>query len=367
MPLPDRLHPFFNTQKLVNHCFSWLAALIFTTASPAIAKEPIPANQEESAMPIMRVGMIGLDTSHAIAFTKLMNDPAATGALAKMDVVAAFPGGSQDLASSRDRVGEYTKQMKEMGVTIVESIDQLLTQVDAVLLESVDGRPHLQQAIPVFRSGKPVFIDKPLAGSLTDAVAIDMAAKHFHSRWFSSSSLRFSPSILKSKTLREEGKLVGAISWGPAPTDPTHPDLFWYGIHGVETLFTAMGEEIEMVSRTKSNGTDTVTGQWKGGKLGTFRGIRDGKSDYGLMTFGTDAIDSSAKYEGYGPLVQAIGDFFIGGPAPVAPTETVAMFYFMEAAHESTRQEGMPVAIESLKQTTEEQAKKRLKELGVDL
>jgi hypothetical protein len=367
MQLPIQLQPSVGTRKLASTWCGWFAALLLTTASLAVAKEPTPANQEESAMPIMRVGMIGLDTSHAIAFTKLMNDPAATGALAKMDVVAAFPGGSPDLASSRDRVGDYTKQMKDMGVTIVESIDQLLTQVDAVLLESVDGRPHLQQAIPVFRSGKPVFIDKPLAGTLADAVAIDLAAKHFHSRWFSSSSLRFSPSIWKSKSLREEGKLVGAISWGPAPTDPTHPDLFWYGIHGVETLFTAMGEEIETVSRTKSDGTDTVTGLWKGGKVGTFRGIRDGKSDYGLMTFGTDAIDSSAKYEGYGPLVQAIGDFFAGGPAPVAPSETVAMFYFMEAAHESTRQGGKPVEIESLKRTTEEQAKKRLKELGVDL
>jgi len=367
MPLPIQLQTSIVTRKLPSTWCGWFAALLLTTASQAVAKEPTPANQEEPAMPIMRVGMIGLDTSHAIAFTKLMNDPAATGALAKMDVVAAFPGGSPDLASSRDRVGEYTKQMKEMGVTIVESIDQLLTQVDAVLLESVDGRPHLQQAIPVFRSGKPVFIDKPLAGTLADAVAIEMAAKHFHSRWFSSSSLRFSPSIWKSKSLREEGKLVGAISWGPAPTDPTHPDLFWYGIHGVETLFTAMGEEIETVTRTKSDGTDTVTGLWKGGKVGTFRGIRDGKSDYGLMTFGTDALDSSAKYEGYGPLVQAIGDFFVGGPAPVAPNETVAMFYFMEAAHESTRQGGKPVEIESLKPTTEEQAKKRLKELGVDL
>lgn len=367
MLLPDQLQKSTGARKLANSWCCWFTALIWTMVSLSFAKEPTSADQKDSAMPIMRVGMIGLDTSHAIAFTKLMNDPAATGALAKMDVVAAFPGGSPDLASSRDRVGEYTKQMKEMGVAIVDSIDQLLTQVDAVLLESVDGRPHLQQAIPVFRSGKPVFIDKPLAGTLIDAVAIDMAAKHFHSRWFSSSSLRFSPSIWKSKSLREEGKLIGAISWGPAPTDPTHPDLFWYGIHGVETLFTAMGEEIETVSRTKSDGTDTVTGQWKGGKIGTFRGIRDGKSDYGLMTFATDAIDSSAKYEGYGPLVQAIGDFFVGGPAPVPPSETVAMFYFMEAAHESTQQGGKPVAIESLKQATENHAKERLKELGVNL
>jgi len=270
MPLPIQLQTSIVTRKLPSTWCGWFAALLLTTASQAVAKEPTPANQEEPAMPIMRVGMIGLDTSHAIAFTKLMNDPAATGALAKMDVVAAFPGGSPDLASSRDRVGEYTKQMKEMGVTIVESIDQLLTQVDAVLLESVDGRPHLQQAIPVFRSGKPVFIDKPLAGTLADAIKIVDAAKKSGIPVFSSSSLRFGKATQAVRN-GSIGKVKTAETGSPASLEEHHPDLFWYGIHGVESLYTIMGTGCQSVKRGKTaDGMITVTGTWEGGRIGTF-------------------------------------------------------------------------------------------------
>src|SRR5205085_232995 len=114
----------------------------------------------------LRAGIIGCDTSHAIAFTKTFNDPAASGDVAGVKVVAAFPGGSDDIPSSHDRVGKFTSELKGMGVEIVDSIPALLEKVDVVLLESVDGRPHLEQVKPVFAAGKPVFIDKPLAGSL---------------------------------------------------------------------------------------------------------------------------------------------------------------------------------------------------------
>ncbi len=190
-------------------------------------------SQENSTPSRIRLGMIGLDTSHVPAFAKQLNDPQGEGPLAQMDVVAAFPGGSPDLPSSRDRVAGYTNQLREMNIEIVDSIESLLTKVDAVLLESVDGRPHLQQAIPVIRAGKPLYIDKPMAGSLADAIAIDIYAKKKGVRWFSSSSLRFSPSILKYRNDESwKGKVLGAVSWSPCPLEATHPDLFWYGIHG---------------------------------------------------------------------------------------------------------------------------------------
>src|SRR5690606_6930619 len=97
----------------------------------------------------LRVGIIGLDTSHVVAFTKLLNDRQASGELAGVRVVAAYPGGSPDISASRDRLAGFTQQVQKMGVEIVDSIDTLLTKVDAVLLESVDGRPHLEQARPV--------------------------------------------------------------------------------------------------------------------------------------------------------------------------------------------------------------------------
>src|SRR6056300_730101 len=120
----------------------------------------------------IRVGIIGLDTGHVIAFTKTMNDENAEGVLKKCRVVAAYPKGSPDIESSVSRVPKYTEEIQKFGVEIVDSIPTLLEKVDAVMLETNDGRPHLEQVIPVLKAGKRVFIDKPIAGSLTDSILI---------------------------------------------------------------------------------------------------------------------------------------------------------------------------------------------------
>src|SRR5437868_68002 len=94
----------------------------------------------------IKIGIIGLDTSHAIAFTQLINNPQDKNHVPGGRVVAAFKGGSPDVESSASRVDEYTRQMeKDFGIHIVASIEALCSEVDAVLLESVDGRPHLSQ------------------------------------------------------------------------------------------------------------------------------------------------------------------------------------------------------------------------------
>ena len=299
--------------------------------------------QEEQK--VIRVGIIGLDTSHAIAFTKILHD-AKHPDLAGVRVVAAFPGGSPDLPSSRDRVPEYTKQMREtFGAEIVDSIPALLERVDVVMLESVDGRPHLEQARPVFEAGKPVFIDKPLAASLADAVAIAELGKKHNVPWFSSSALRYTPVFHGARKNEKIGDVLGALAWSPSPTDPTHPDLFWYGIHGVETLFTIMGPGCESVTRTNTPGADVVTGTWQGGRTGTFRGIRNGKADYGAIVFGSKEITAMGGFGGYDPLVVEIAKFFKTKQPPVSADETLEIIAFMEAAEESKRQEGKPVKI----------------------
>ena len=229
------------------------------------------------ADPPIRAGMIGLDTSHVIAFTKSLNDPDAAGDIADVKVVAAYPGGSPDVASSADRIVGFTSQIREMGVEIVDSIDTLLEKVDVVLLESVDGRPHLEQARPVILAGKPLFIDKPVAASLSDAIAIFKLAREHDVPCFSSSSLRFSPGILGMRNDEKIGDVVGCAAYGPCTLEPHHPDLFWYGVHGVEVLFTIMGTGCESVSRVHTEDIDLVTGVWSDGRVGTFRGLRTGK------------------------------------------------------------------------------------------
>jgi predicted dehydrogenase len=305
--------------------------------------------QEQPAPKLIKVGIIGCDTSHCAVFTKLMNNPAAKGDLAGFQVVAAYPGGSADVQSSHDRVDGFTKELKEKyGLEIVDSIDFLLKKVDAVLLESVDGRPHYEQARLAILAGKPLFIDKPVAGSLADALRIFALAKEHKVPCFSSSALRFSTNTTSLKDNPKVGDILGCDVFGPCSLEEHHPDLFWYGVHGVEMLYALMGTGCEKVVRVHTKGTDQVTGVWKGGRIGTFRGIRDGKADYGATVFGPKGIQSGGKFSGYEPLVAAIGKFFRSGQAPVAAEETIEMFTFMEAADESKRQGGAVVALQDV-------------------
>jgi predicted dehydrogenase len=303
---------------------------------------------------VIRVGIIGLDTSHVQAFTDLIN---VKKEIEGIRIVAAFPGGSPDLPSSIDRVAGYTEKVKGMGVEIVDSIPALLEKVDAVLLESVDGRPHLAQVKPVFEAKKPVFIDKPLAASLADGIAIAELGKKHGVPWFSASSLRFSPAGMPDTS--KTGDIVGAVAWSPCHLDPTHPDLFWYGIHGVETLFSIMGPGCVSVSRTNTPGADVVTGVWSDKRVGTFRGLRAGKEDYGAVVFGSKAIVPTGGYAGYKPLVVEIAKFFKTGKPPVTPEQTIEILAFMEAAEESKRQEGKPVTIESVMTKARAEAAKK--------
>jgi hypothetical protein len=331
-----------------------LGCLVLLTNLPAWADDGM-----------IRVGIIGLDTSHAPAFAKILNDENAPEDVANCRVTIAYPPGSPDIESSVSRVPGYTEQIAAMGIKIADSIDELIAEVDAVLLETNDGRPHLEQVLPALRAGKPVFIDKPIAGSLADAIAIFEASEKFGTPVFSSSSLRYSRGAQEIRN-GAIGKVLGCDAYSPAALEKTHPDLFWYGVHGVETLFTVMGTGCESVSRTHTKGIDVVVGVWDGGRVGTFRGIREGRSGYGGTAFGSEGIREIGSYEGYRPLVVEIVKFFRTNEVPISPAETLEIFAFMEAADESKRQSGCPVQISDVMEKAAAEAKTRLASFGVE-
>jgi predicted dehydrogenase len=296
----------------------------------------------------LRLGMIGLDTSHVVAFTKLLNDTKGKGHVPGGKVVAAFKGGSKDVESSWSRLEGYTTQLeKEFGVKIVPTIEELCRQVDAVLIESVDGRPHLEQARPVIKAGKPLFIDKPVAGTLRDAIEIYRLAKENNVPVFSSSSYRYYDSLVEVKR-SDVGEIRNVISYGPAHQEPHHPDLFWYGVHPTEALFTMLGAGCESVVRTTSEDTDVITGTWTGGRLGTLVALRKGPTPHKVIVFGSKGTAEQKGSGDYAPLVQQIIKFFQTRVAPVSPEETIEIFAFMEGADESKRQGGKPVSVREL-------------------
>ncbi len=295
---------------------------------------------------VFRIGMIGLDTSHVIAFTRLINDPAKNYGC---KVVVGYSGGSPDIPSSINRVDKFTEQLRrEFGVEIVDSIEELCRKVDGVLLESVDGRPHLEQVKPVIAAKKPVFIDKPMAGNLADVIEIFQLAQGNNVPCWSSSSLRFSPGIIGMRNSKEVGRVLGCAAFSPCSLEEHHPDLYWYGVHGVEILFTIMGPGCESVRRIQAKDAEFVVGLWKDGRIGTYRGIRKGKSDYGALVYGTNAIVQSGRYGGYEPLVVEIIKFFKTGQAPVSVEETTEIFAFMSAADESKAKGGDAVSIDEV-------------------
>jgi predicted dehydrogenase len=305
------------------------------------------ARAQEQPADVIRAGMIGLDTSHVPAFVGIFNNAKASGDVAGIKVVAGYPGGT-DLPASRDRVAKFTDQIRAKGVEIVDSIPKLLEKVDVVMLESVDGRIHLQEAVPVIKAGKPLWIDKPVAGSLADAIAILELAKKHNVPCFSSSSLRFGQELQDLKKSEKLGTIMGASTWGPCSYSTGTPDLFFYGIHGVEPLFVLMGTGCETVSRVATKDTDFVTGVWSNGRVGAYRGIRRGKAEFGAVVHGSNATVQLSKGGSYEDLCREIGKFFKTRISPVSAEETIEIFAFMEAADESKRQGGKPVALKDV-------------------
>ncbi|MDB6131979.1 MAG: gfo/Idh/MocA family oxidoreductase [Verrucomicrobiales bacterium] len=301
----------------------------------------------------IRIGIIGLDTSHSTNFTKILNvgpaNPADAPKLAGLKVVAAYAQGSRDIPESYEHIPEYTEEVKKMGVQMVSSIEELLPMVDAVLLETNDGKVHLEQVRPVFKSKKPVFIDKPVAATLADCVRIVDEAAASGTPIFTSSALRFGKGTVEARS-GKVGTVKEVTAYSPAKTEKSHVDLFWYGIHGVESVFTVLGKGAVQVKRgTTADGLIEVTGEWSGGRTGIFREAnttdRKGfggtaKGDKGEMAIGT--------FDGYEPLLIAVGEFFRTGEKPVTLEETMEIYAFMEAADESKRRGGAAVTLKEV-------------------
>lgn len=291
----------------------------------------------------LRIGIIGLDTSHATAFTKAFNAAEPAEPLRGMRVVIAHPLGSPDIESSSSRREAITAQVAAEGVAIVDSIDAVIDGADCVLLETNDGRPHLAQIRPVIAAGKPVFVDKPVGGSLAEVLAIHELAERAGVPIFSSSALRWGegPQAVRAGAI---GGVRGCDTFGPCTLEPTHPDLFWYGIHGVEMLVTCLGPGCAEVTRVGTADADVIVGRWADGRLGTFRGMRPLKP-FGGVAFGTRELRVLGDNPGYAPLVREIAAFFRSGKPPVPAAETIEIYAIMEAAHESGRRGGVPVKV----------------------
>lgn len=335
------------------NCLVVLAALCLFASAPGQAQRPV------------RVGVLGLDNYQAVAYAQLFNDPKAAGDLAGVRVVAAYPAAaSPDIAESVDGLPKWKKQIAAFDVKLVDSVDALLHGCDAVMIMSLDGRKHLEQARAVLKAGKRLYIGRPLAASWTDAVAILKQIKESKTPCCTSSQHRFSPGFSGMRNHPEVGRVLGCDIYGGCPTEPSHAELYWHALHSIEAMYAIMGTGCESVRCTSTPFAEAITAVWADGRVGTYRGIKKGAIKYSATVFGDKGVSVSGiyghgvpvkgvvptndKYMGYEGIAIEMAKFFKGGAVPVPVAETLEIFAFMEAAHESKRQKGATVRLSDI-------------------
>ena len=289
-------------------------------------------------MSLIKVGIIGFDTSHAVEFTKRINHVGISEDqwVDRAKVVMGWPGGPSSFVSD-EVILQRTKQLQEFGVRIVDSPDDLIGEVDAVMLELQEGSQHLKYAKPFIEAEIPLFIDKPFTCSVSDAKKIVELARSRNVPIFSSSSLRYALEVQKLRFRRDLGEIYGAETYSPAHLHPKNPGLFNYGIHGIEMLYAIMGTGCKSVRCIHDGRWDVVVGVWHDGRTGLFRGIRKGALGYGFTAFCEKAIVSSSidtRYI-YRELLKKVVEMFQTRKMPIDPEETIEIIAFIEASLKS--------------------------------
>ena len=296
-----------------------------------------------------RIGMIGLDTSHVEAFAQILNDPNHSHHIPGGRIMAAWPGGSPDFEISISRVEGYTNMLRDdFGVDILESPEAVAEQSDLVFIETIDGRVHLDLFKRVVPYGKPVFIDKPLSTGLADAQAILSLAWDHGVPVMSCSALRYADSLQAALADDEQGAITGCDVFGPMVIAPPLPGLYWYGIHSVEMLVTALGTGCRQVQVTKNENSDIVICEWNDGRIGVIRGLRNSHSQFGLTLHrekGAKAVDVQAgERPWYVSMLDAVMRSLPEGRSDIPDDQMLEVIRIMDAANES-RESGQPVKL----------------------
>ena len=299
---------------------------------------------------MLRLGIVDFDSSHSVEFTQRFNhvgvdpDQYVDGAR----VVLGWPGTSE---MSPERIPVFTPQVQACGVELVGAPEQMLGRIDAVLVLSVCGQPHLERVRPFLKAGVPAFVDKPFACSLADAEEMVRLAEDHQTMLFRTSALRYSAELLEvQQRLADFGPLNGVICYGPAKRADGNPGLFHYGIHAVEMLFALMGPGCESVQTAFTDGAEVVTGRWRDGRLATLRGNRQGSTAYGCTAFCEQAVVPrlvSSRYA-YRNLCRAIVDSVKTNRPAVPHAVTLEIVRFILASLESERCGSAPVSLAQL-------------------
>lgn len=315
----------------------------------------------------MRIGAIGIDSSHTPVFTNRINALHKEGKT-KCQVTAFWDPGHHEWQhpagpeqSAKD-VAKWREDTLKEGAKQVNSIDELLSQVDGVMVLNINGHRHLELAVPSLAKGMPTYIDKPLTCSIDQAKALLAMSRQYKARAYSASSLRFIteiPKIDKEKV----GNIVAIDAFGNGEVLDMMPDLWHYGCHSIEMVdaimlhFGQSGPGKHAAKRVSAVKTGNATSgyhlidiEYHDGKLARIRMDRNGAWAFGATIHGTKGIAQFVVDFApvYSRLVEGMVRFFEGGEAPVDLRAIVESVAIMQLGNESIARGGEWVEIPAI-------------------
>jgi predicted dehydrogenase len=294
----------------------------------------------------MRIGAIGVDSSHLPEFTKRINT-LQQEAKTHCRVTHVFDPGGHDLADAPKWLETTTR---DYNVKQVDTLQDLLASVEGVMVLSVNGNKHLSQALPCLERGLPTYIDKPLTCNLSEAKQLLAAAREHQARCYSASSLRFAPEVESARSDKDLGKLITIDAFGPGERHELMAGLFFYGVHTIEMVDAIWGPGVRRVSAIHLPDRDLLDLDYHDGRYARLRMERKGSYDFGATVHGEKKVrqfrvDFTPVYT---RLVLGMVKFFEGGAPPAPLRDIIENVAVMEAGNRSMQQDGAWVDVETV-------------------
>lgn len=282
----------------------------------------------------IKIGMVGLDTSHSVAFTRCLQAPdcapeqhvSGARVVACMRFETPFQG--------KEGLDDRQKQLEGWGVKVTESFEEAVADCDAIMLEINDPAYHVEYFQKCTELGKPIFLDKPMADNIANARLIAKMAKDAGLRVFSASSLRFIPAL--AQAIEEVGEPKYVSTYGPLGKAPAGSSIVWYGVHAFEMLERAMGLGAKSVFARKDSVGVVAIVDYEEGKRGVVE-LTEGAGSYGgSVRSENKAVPFSADNAPFYTLeLVEVVKFFAGAESPVTLEDALEVTAMLDAAERS--------------------------------
>lgn len=288
----------------------------------------------------VNIGMIGTDSSHTVAFTRILNNQAHPFHVAGGKITRVVRYWSDDFALSCSREERFSTQLSNDFQLPFAELSQIGEHCDAFMLEAADGRKHLELFKQLIAWSKPIFIDKPLAIGYEAASEIIQLAKRHNIPIMSSSALRYSHVLQEQLSSIDKQQIKKVTVKCPLIIEPTQSRYYWYGIHGVEMLYSILGSGCTDIHAAITEYADILTGIWGDGTIGELICVHDTAQPFEVIVHTEEdeilisLSDEAHQIPYYASMLEEVISFFTHKTSPIAYDEMLEVIWFIDKAEQ---------------------------------